>query len=100
MQWQRSSFSGDPVQDARAKGNVSSFGFCGSPAAIHQAVSESLPLKQKIFGDLAQHCGPETILATNTSSISIAKIAASAVKSASGARAEEKLASASRCLGM
>jgi len=65
---------------------------------VMEAVSESLALKQRIFADLATHCSPETILATNTSSISIAKIAASAVQS--GASQEEKLASASRCLGI
>jgi 3-hydroxybutyryl-CoA dehydrogenase len=63
-----------------------------------QAVSESLPLKQKIFSGLAEHCGPDAILATNTSSISISKIAASAVKP--GAGREEAFRSSSRCLGM
>ncbi|KAK9896237.1 hypothetical protein P389DRAFT_76523 [Cystobasidium minutum MCA 4210] len=65
---------------------------------VMEAVSESLPLKQKIFSELASQCSPETILATNTSSISIAKIAASAV--ASGSSAEEKAKSSSRVLGI
>lgn len=63
-----------------------------------QAVSESLPLKQKIFAGLAEHCSPDAILATNTSSISISKIAASAVKP--GASRDEAFRSSSRCLGM
>jgi len=63
-----------------------------------EAVSESLPLKQKIFSGLAEHCGPDAILATNTSSISISKIAASAVKP--GAGREEAFRSSSRCLGI
>lgn len=65
---------------------------------IHKAVSESLALKQKIFSELAARCSPETILATNTSSISIAKIAASAV--AEGSSAEERSKSSSRVLGI
>lgn len=63
-----------------------------------QAVSESLPLKQKIFSELAKQCSTEAILATNTSSISIAKIAASAV--VEGASSEEKIKSSSRVLGI
>lgn len=65
---------------------------------IYKAVSESLALKQKIFSELAARCSPETILATNTSSISIAKIAASAV--AEGSSAEERSKSSSRVLGI
>ena len=65
---------------------------------MSQAVSESLPLKQKIFGDLAEHCAPSAILATNTSSISVSKIAASAVKR--GTSPEEQLASSARFLSI
>ena len=64
----------------------------------NQAVSESLPLKQKIFGDLATHCRSDAILATNTSSISVTKIAASAVPS--GASKDVAFESAKRVLGM
>jgi 3-hydroxybutyryl-CoA dehydrogenase len=42
-------------------------------------VSESLPLKQKIFASFVAELKPEAILATNTSSISITKIAAAAI---------------------
>ncbi len=42
---------------------------------IIEAASENLELKQKIFRDLDSLCPPETILATNTSVISITEIA-------------------------
>jgi len=42
---------------------------------IVEAASENLELKQKIFRDLDSLCPPETILATNTSVISITEIA-------------------------
>ncbi len=42
---------------------------------IVEAVSENLVLKQKIFYDLDSLCPPDTILATNTSVISITEIA-------------------------
>ncbi|GJM60677.1 3-hydroxybutyryl-CoA dehydrogenase [Persicobacter diffluens] len=44
---------------------------------VVEAVSESEHLKTRIFESLSQYCDPETILATNTSSISITKLAAS-----------------------
>jgi 3-hydroxybutyryl-CoA dehydrogenase len=45
---------------------------------VIEAVPENLELKQKVFHDLDQLCSPETILATNTSVISITEIAAKA----------------------
>ncbi|WP_160713960.1 3-hydroxyacyl-CoA dehydrogenase family protein [Chitinophaga solisilvae] len=45
-------------------------------ALVVEAATENVALKLKIFQDLDQHANPETILATNTSSISITKIAA------------------------
>jgi 3-hydroxybutyryl-CoA dehydrogenase len=45
---------------------------------VIEAVTENLELKQKVFRDLDQLCPPETILATNTSVISITEIAAKA----------------------
>lgn len=42
---------------------------------VVEAVSENLELKQRIFKDLDSLCSPETILATNTSVISITEIA-------------------------
>ena len=43
---------------------------------IVEAATENIDLKLKIFRELDQVCDPEAILATNTSSISITKIAA------------------------
>jgi 3-hydroxybutyryl-CoA dehydrogenase len=43
---------------------------------VVEAVSESLPLKRRIFEDLDAICGPGVILATNTSSLSITRVAA------------------------
>ena len=43
---------------------------------VVEAATENVELKLKIFKDLDGICKPETILATNTSSISITKIAA------------------------
>ena len=41
-----------------------------------EAATENIDLKLAIFKDLDAYCSPETILATNTSSISITAIAA------------------------
>lgn len=43
---------------------------------VVEAATENIDLKLKIFRDLDKVCGADTILATNTSSISITKIAA------------------------
>lgn len=43
---------------------------------VVEAATENIDLKLKIFKELDQLCAPETILATNTSSISITRIAA------------------------
>lgn len=45
---------------------------------VIEAVPEDLPLKRTAFGALADLCAPACILATNTSSLSITKIAAAA----------------------
>jgi len=42
---------------------------------VVEAATENIDLKLKIFKDLDSHCAPDTILATNTSSISITQIA-------------------------
>ena len=64
-----------------------------------QAVSENLSLKQSIFKELAAGLRPEAILATNTSSISITKIAASAIPEGVAPTSEEGKKSASRVVG-
>jgi len=43
---------------------------------VVEAATENTELKLRIFGDLEEACGSQTILASNTSSISITKIAA------------------------
>ncbi len=43
---------------------------------IVEAVSEKLDLKQRIFEEIEQYCSPETVIATNTSVISVSEIAA------------------------
>lgn len=43
---------------------------------VIEAAPESLELKHDVFGRLAKACGPEAILATNTSSLSVTAIAA------------------------
>jgi len=49
-----------------------------SAQLIIECVSENLELKQQFFHDLDQMCPPETILATNTSVMSITEIASKA----------------------
>ncbi|KAF7289271.1 hypothetical protein MIND_01388700 [Mycena indigotica] len=65
-----------------------------------EAVSESLPLKQSIFKSLAAALRPDAILATNTSSISITKIAASAIPAGLSAASEQGKQSAGRVVGL
>jgi 3-hydroxybutyryl-CoA dehydrogenase len=48
----------------------------GSCALVVEAVPEVLSIKTEVFRDLDGRCGEETILASNTSSISITKLAA------------------------
>ena len=50
---------------------------CADCDLVVEAVPEILALKQEIFSELDQICKPETILASNTSSISISTIAGS-----------------------
>ena len=64
-----------------------------------QAVSENLGLKETIFRDLAAQLPPSTILASNTSSISITKIAAATVPQGYTASSEEGQRSAGRVIG-
>lgn len=51
----------------------------GPPDFVIEAATENLQIKQSIFKTLASTLPLSTILATNTSSISISKIAASAI---------------------
>ncbi|CAA7260486.1 unnamed protein product [Cyclocybe aegerita] len=67
---------------------------------VVEAVSENLQLKQAIFSSFAAELKPEAILATNTSSISITKIAASALPTGVSAASEEGKRIASRVVGL
>ncbi|KAJ3483357.1 hypothetical protein NLI96_g6365 [Meripilus lineatus] len=63
---------------------------------VVEAVSENLALKQTIFRNFSAELSPETILATNTSSISITKIAAATIPEGASASSEEGQRSAAR----
>ena len=60
---------------ARVSTTLSYEGFndCG---LVVEAVAENMELKKKVFGELDEACPPGTILATNSSSLSITEIAA------------------------
>ena len=45
-----------------------------------EAIIENMEIKRKLFSELENYVSPETILASNTSSLSIASIAASCQK--------------------
>jgi 3-hydroxybutyryl-CoA dehydrogenase len=47
---------------------------------VIEAAPEKLDLKRELFGQLEGICGPDTVLATNTSSLSVTAIAAEAEK--------------------
>jgi len=67
---------------------------------VVEAVSESLPLKQSIFASFAAELRPDAILASNTSSISITKIAAATVPAGTSAASDAGKASAGRVVGL
>ncbi|KAK4946547.1 hypothetical protein LTR10_014399 [Elasticomyces elasticus] len=60
---------------------------------VIEAVPEILSLKEKIFADLAQICPKHAILATNTSSISITKIARATSKDPTDTSASSRVVS-------
>jgi 3-hydroxyacyl-CoA dehydrogenase/enoyl-CoA hydratase/3-hydroxybutyryl-CoA epimerase len=45
---------------------------------VIEAVFEDLALKQRMVSEVEQYCGPQTIFASNTSSLPIGDIAAQA----------------------
>lgn len=83
----------DQIQQRRKRGRITAFeadqqqrritattdytGFANIDLVI-EAVFEDLALKQKMLDDIETHCRPDTIFATNTSSIPLADIAATA----------------------
>lgn len=70
------------ADDARAaQSRIASTTDLGSAAGadiVVEAVFERLEVKREVFGRLSEVCGPETVLATNTSAIPITEIAAAA----------------------
>lgn len=64
-------------QLAKITGTIDYSGFKRVDLVI-EAVFEDLALKQNMVKDIEQHCSPETIFASNTSSLPIAQIAANA----------------------
>lgn len=71
----------------------------GADPASRQAASENFSLKAKLFASMAAELRPDAILGSNTSSISITKIAASALPQGLNPSSEEGKASASRVVG-
>ncbi|KAF8910821.1 hypothetical protein CPB85DRAFT_1304769 [Mucidula mucida] len=67
---------------------------------VDMAVSEKLALKGSIFASFTKELSPSAILASNTSSISITKIAAAAIPAGVSAASEEGKKSAGRVVGL
>jgi 3-hydroxybutyryl-CoA dehydrogenase len=66
---------------------------------VVEAVTENLDLKRAIFRDFAAKIRPDAILATNTSSISITKIARAVIPEGASATGEEGKAASGRVVG-
>ena len=66
---------------------------------VVEAVSEQVELKKRVFRGLRETLNEEAILASNTSSISITKIAAATVPEGVSASSVEGLRAASRVVG-
>jgi 3-hydroxybutyryl-CoA dehydrogenase len=56
-------------------GSATSLGDLGECDLVVEAAPEDLELKRELFAALAETCGPETILASNTSSLPVTAIA-------------------------
>jgi 3-hydroxybutyryl-CoA dehydrogenase len=66
---------------------------------VVEAVTENLDLKRAIFREFAAKIRPDAILATNTSSISITKIAGAVIPQGVSAAGEEGKAASGRVVG-
>ncbi|KAF8678725.1 hypothetical protein RHS04_05077, partial [Rhizoctonia solani] len=67
---------------------------------VVEAASENVALKLSLFKSLAQELRPDAILASNTSSISITKIAAAAIADGVSPSSEQGKQSAGRVVGL
>ncbi|KAG8853553.1 hypothetical protein FRB91_004763 [Serendipita sp. 411] len=67
---------------------------------VVEAASENVGLKTSLFESLSATLRPDAILATNTSSISITKMAAAAIPKGETAASEKGKASAGRVVGL
>jgi len=73
----RELWSADDAEDAGGRlTGVDSLAELDGCDLLIEAAPEDLTLKQRLFAELAAACGPEAILATNTSSLPVAEIAA------------------------
>ncbi|CAN5233909.1 hypothetical protein BH24ACT23_BH24ACT23_11780 [soil metagenome] len=68
----------DPGEAAQAEGRLTtaSFGELAGCDLVVEAAPEDLALKRRLFAELEATCGPDAVLATNTSSLSVTDIAA------------------------
>lgn len=73
----------DESEKSRIQNNISyahTMGELSHSDLVIEAIIENLEIKRKLFSELENYVSPETILASNTSSLSIASIAASCQK--------------------
>ncbi|MCA6423437.1 MAG: 3-hydroxybutyryl-CoA dehydrogenase [Flavobacterium sp.] len=73
----------DEHEKSRIENNISyahTLGELSHSDIVIEAIVENLDIKRNLFSELENYISPETILATNTSSLSIASIAASCKK--------------------
>ncbi|MDX1578576.1 MAG: 3-hydroxybutyryl-CoA dehydrogenase [Gemmatimonadota bacterium] len=77
----RETVSADEAEAALARiATATSTGALASADVVVEAVPEQEALKERVFGELSEVCDEDTILATNTSSISITEIASGAAR--------------------
>lgn len=73
----------DDHEKSRIENNISyahTLGELSHSDLVIEAIIENMEIKRKLFSELENYVSPETILASNTSSLSIASIAASCQK--------------------
>lgn len=91
-----------PTEAAEAKDRirvVDTLGAMRDVDMVVEAISEQVELKKRVFRGLRETLNEGAILATNTSSISITKIAAAVVPEGVSAASEEGKRAASRVVG-